>query len=140
MKPPRGVKLVSAKYIKDYLFLFTFSNQKQSLVNFEPIITHGTSLLKYLDHSKFKKINIDKVRGDIYWGKDWDMCFHIEAYYGETKITPAKQRGGRKPITDKKILLRLYVRKSIIDANGGEDSAQQKCTEFLNKQVDGAVV
>lgn len=89
MKPSKGVTLVSAKYIEDYSFLFTFSDKKQSLVDFKPIITHGTSLLKYLDYSQFKKINIDKVRGDIYWGKDWDMCFHIEAYYGETQIKSA---------------------------------------------------
>jgi len=97
MKPPKGVTLVSAKYIKDYSFLFTFSNGKESLVDFEPIIMHGESLLKFLDKAKFKKISIDKVRGDIWWGKDWDMCFHIETYYGETEIGPIGKRS--KPLT-----------------------------------------
>ena len=92
MKPPKGVTLVSAKFFKDYKFLFKFSNGKESVVGFLPIISHGTSLLQYMDISKFKKINIDKVNGDIYWGKNWDMCFHIEAYYNETVITPIKNR------------------------------------------------
>lgn len=132
MKPPKGVTLKSAKYINEYSFLFSFSNKKEFIVDFKPIIKHGTSLLKYLDYSKFKKIKIDKTHGDIYWGKDWDMCFHIDAIYGETKILPVKQKGGRKPIDDKKVLLRLYIRKSIVTANGGEAAAQDKCTEFLN--------
>lgn len=94
MKPPKGVTLTKAKYIKDYSFLFTFSNGKESLVDFEPIISHGESLRKFLDPVKFKKMNIDKARGNIWWGKNWDMCFHIETYYGETEVGPiGKHRG-----------------------------------------------
>ena len=132
MKPPKGVKLVSAKYLKDYSFLFTFSNKIESTVDFKPIISGGVSLLDYLDKSKFKKINIDYDRGDIYWGKDWDMCFHIEDYYGETKMERAKKKGGRKPVADKKILLRLYIHQSVVNSNGGVEVAQEKCTYFLN--------
>jgi hypothetical protein len=92
MKPPKGVTLVSAKYIKDYTFLFTFSNGRESLVDFTPVITHGTSLLKFLDPTKFKKINI--FNSDIYWGRNWDMCFHLHDYYGETEVGPiGKHRG-----------------------------------------------
>ena len=96
MKPPKGVTIKSAKYIKECAFLFTFSNGKESLVDFTPIITHGTSLLKFLDPTKFRKINIDKIRGDIWWGKEWDMCFHIESYYGETEVGPI---GKHRPLT-----------------------------------------
>jgi hypothetical protein len=92
MKPPKGVTIKSAKYIKECTFLFTFSNGKESLVDFTPIITHGTSFLKFLDPTKFRKINIDKIRGDIWWGKEWDMCFHIESYYGETEVGPIGKR------------------------------------------------
>jgi hypothetical protein len=135
MKPPKGVFLVRAKYIKDCSFLFTFSNGKESLVDFTPIITYGTSLLKFLEPSIFRKINIDKPTSHIYWGKNWDMCFKIEDYYGETEVAPIRQRGGRKPIADKKVLIRLYVRQSIIKANGGEDRAQQKCTQLLEAAI-----
>jgi len=135
MKPPKSVKLVSAIYFKDYKFLFTFTNQKQSIVDFKPIITHGTSLLGYLDISKFKDITINKETGDIHWGKDYDMCFHIEAYYNEKKIVPLfplKQKGGRKKIEDKIVPLRLYIRNSVVEANGGIEVMQKKCTDFAN--------
>ncbi len=92
MKPPKGVTLVSAKYVNEYKFLFTFSNGKENVTDFLPIINHGTMLLKFLDIAKFKKIIIDKERGDIFWGKDWDMCFHIESYYGVSAILPPKPK------------------------------------------------
>lgn len=135
MKPPKGVTLVSAKYHKEYMFLFSFSNGKESIVDFKPIITHGESLLDFLNIPKFKKINLDKERGDIYWGKDYDMCFHIESIYGETEIKPRiKSNAGRKPLKDKKVLLPLYVYESIIEKNGGKETAQKKCEEFLNEK------
>ena len=133
MKPPKGVTLVNAEYFKDYKYIFTFSNEKKSIVDFQLIISHGTSLLGYLDISKFKKINIDKKSGDIYWGCNWDMCFHIEAYYNEKEIIPIKKKGGRKPIADKKVLLRLYILQSVVDSHGGTEIAQEKCTKFLNE-------
>ena len=138
MKPPKGVTVVSAKHVDEYKFLFTFSNSKKFVTDFLPIINHGTMLMPYLDISKFKKIIIDKENGDIRWGKNYDMCFHIEAYYGETSILPAKQKGGRKPVDDKKVLLRLYVRQSIVNANGGNEAAQERCTEWLNNNVNAS--
>lgn len=41
---------------------------------------------------------------------------------------------GRKPLADqanKKAMLRLFVEQRIIDANGGEQSCKDKCTDFL---------
>ena len=69
MQPPKGVTLKSAKYLKEYLFLFTFSNGKESVVDFKPIISYGTSLLEYLDTAKFKKINIDKIDNNDNYSK-----------------------------------------------------------------------
>lgn len=137
MKPPKDVFLVSAQYVKDYIFRFTFSNGKESVVDFEPILTHSTGIIeRYLDIEKFKKIKIFKPRSHIYWGKDWDMCFPIGIYYGETQVLANKQRGGRKPLADKKVLLRLYVRQSIVKANGGEGVAQEKATKFLEANAE----
>ena len=45
---------------------------------------------------------------------------------------PTKPKRGRKTVEDKKILLRLYVRQSVVDAHGGQDAAQLKCTNLLN--------
>ncbi len=92
MKPPEGVVLLSAEYVENYKFRFTFSNKTQSLVDFESIILHGALLHKYLDISEFKIINIDKKTGDIDWGEG-EMVFRIEAYYNETEIAPLDQRG-----------------------------------------------
>ena len=41
---------------------------------------------------------------------------------------------GRKPLADqsnKKAMLRLFIEQRIIDANGGEQSCKDKCTDFL---------
>lgn len=41
---------------------------------------------------------------------------------------------GRKPFADqsnKKAMLRLFIEQRIIDANGGEQSCKDKCTDFL---------
>jgi hypothetical protein len=92
MKPPKGVILVSAKYAKDYKILFKFSNGKESLVDFKPIIKRDVYCKEFLDVTKFKKICIDKNKTDIYWGKDWNMCFHIETYYGEKKVIPLSRK------------------------------------------------
>lgn len=133
MKPHKNVKLISAKYQTDYKFLFVFSNGKASLVDFKPTIIHGTALNKYLDIKEFKKININTETGDIHWGKDWDMCFHIEQYYNETSVEPIKRRGGRKPIEDKKMLIRLYIRQSKIEAVGGVNAVIEKCMEAVGE-------
>lgn len=38
-----------------------------------------------------------------------------------------KETRGRKPVEDKKTALRIYVEQSLIDANGGEQSAKELC-------------
>jgi hypothetical protein len=51
----------------------------------------GTMYRKYLDVTKFKKMKIIDEWGDISWG-DWDLCFHIEGYYGEKKVIPGPKK------------------------------------------------
>ena len=41
---------------------------------------------------------------------------------------------GRKPIADKKLMLRIFVEQSVIDANGGEQSAKDECILFLKER------
>ena len=41
---------------------------------------------------------------------------------------------GRKPITDKKVMLRIFVEQSVIDANGGEQSSKDECISFLKER------
>lgn len=41
---------------------------------------------------------------------------------------------GRKPIADKKQVLRIFIEQSIIDANGGEAICNDECISFLKKR------
>lgn len=43
-----------------------------------------------------------------------------------------RKNSGRKPLADKKILLRLYILQSIVDKCGGVEPARTKATQFLN--------
>ena len=40
---------------------------------------------------------------------------------------------GRKPIADKKQVLRIFIEQSVIDANGGETICKDECISFLKK-------
>jgi hypothetical protein len=48
-----------------------------------------------------------------------------------TDTTTVKRTAGRKPLEDKKILVRVFVKKSIVEANGGIEAAQIKCAKYL---------
>jgi len=61
-----------------------------------------------------------------------EVTLFISAY-NEKEIIPIKKKGGRKPIADKKVLLRLYILQSVVDSHGGTEIAQEKCTKFLNE-------
>jgi len=41
---------------------------------------------------------------------------------------------GRKPIADKKVMLRFFIEQSYVDANGGEQTAKDECISFLKKR------
>ena len=41
---------------------------------------------------------------------------------------------GRKPIADKKVMLRMFVEQSTVDANGGEQSCKDECILFLKER------
>ena len=134
METPKNVNLIKAEYVSDYKFLFTFSNGKKCITDFYPIISYGDGCIEFLDKKKFKEIKFDKKNGHIYCGKDWDMCFSISVYYMENQVKPAKQKAGRKPVEDKKMLVRLYIHESIVNSHGGMELAQKKCTNFLNEK------
>ncbi len=91
MKVPKNVTLIKASYIGGYKYQFEFSNGVVNETDFEPFISFGESLKKFLDVSKFSKMKFTD-NGDIYWGKDWDMCFHIHSYYKESKVIPLTQK------------------------------------------------
>ena len=41
---------------------------------------------------------------------------------------------GRKPIADKKVMLRIFVEQSTVDLNGGEQSCKDESILFLKER------
>jgi hypothetical protein len=42
-----------------------------------------------------------------------------------------KSLAGRKPVEDKKVVVNLFIRQSLLDAKGGKEAIQSQCYEFL---------
>lgn len=50
-------------------------------------------------------------------------------------LKPRKSNAGRKPVADKKLLIRLFIPESVIEANGGMDKVREICTELLTTRA-----
>jgi len=70
----------NAEYIKGYQIKLVFSDQKESIINFEPFLKHSQNPMtrKFLDIDEFKKFKIEY--GDLIWN-DYEMCFPIIDLY-----------------------------------------------------------
>jgi hypothetical protein len=79
---------------------------------------------KYKTIDVFKKFKIEN--GNIVWGKNWDLIFKIDKLYKNTISV------GRKSVSDKVVLVRLYVKESVIEKNGGIEAINDKCHSLLN--------
>ena len=42
-----------------------------------------------------------------------------------------KSSAGRKPVEDKKVVVNLFIRQSVLDAKGGKEEVKKQCYEFL---------
>ena len=47
------------------------------------------------------------------------------------------EKRGRKPVTDKKKQLTVYINQSVIDLAGGKETAKNLIIHYLNKIVNG---
>jgi hypothetical protein len=47
------------------------------------------------------------------------------------------EKRGRKPVTDKKKQLTVYINESVIDLAGGKETAKNKIIKFLNSIANG---
>lgn len=74
-----NIQITNAKYLKDYLIEIFFSDGKINKINFEKFISNYHAYPKYRDIEKFKQFKIEN--GNIVWGKNWDIIFHIEDLY-----------------------------------------------------------
>lgn len=75
------IRVTDALYLSGYKVLITFSDNTQQTVDFQEFLQNHPhpQFYQYLDLKKFRKFNIQ--RGNIVWGKDWDLIFPVEELY-----------------------------------------------------------
>lgn len=123
-----GITILRAKHISKYKIQIFFSDGYVNIFDYESLVMRGHGeCLPYIKISEFKKFKICDYNIGIEWGENGDLALPLHTIYEKQKVSWS----GRKPVSDKKQLLRLYVNESIINANGGVEECQQKCTEFL---------
>jgi hypothetical protein len=79
MKQP--IFINKAVYVSDLIVELSFNDGNIKKVNFEPFFSKHShpQYDKYQKKSNFKKFFIEK--GNIVWGKNWDLIFPIEMLY-----------------------------------------------------------
>jgi hypothetical protein len=80
------LKITDAEYVSDFKVRITFSDSTIQIVNFQEFLNQNPHPQhdKYRDLKHFKNFRIE--RGNIVWGKDWDLIFPIEQLHsGEIK-------------------------------------------------------
>ncbi|CAG5071408.1 hypothetical protein DYBT9623_03437 [Dyadobacter sp. CECT 9623] len=75
------IELTDATYLSEYRILVKFSDENERIVDFEEFLTKHShpQFNKYRQPAQFKKFKIE--RGNLVWGKDWDLIFPVEQLY-----------------------------------------------------------
>jgi len=86
----RNLKITKAKYVGAYKINLIFSDNRESIVDFQGFLESSShpEIKKYLNQNKFKRFNI--VNGDLMWG-DYELIFPI-ADLSKGKITHKKKK------------------------------------------------
>ncbi|MFV0344748.1 MAG: DUF2442 domain-containing protein [Bacteroidales bacterium] len=81
------LKIISAKYLSDYVIRLKFHDGIKRIVDFEPFLSQSfhTSIKKYLDKEMFSKFEL--VNGNLNWN-DYDLIFPISDLY-RGQISPS---------------------------------------------------
>ncbi|MFB6307491.1 MAG: DUF2442 domain-containing protein [Flavobacteriales bacterium] len=77
------IEIQKAEYLVDYKIKFTFSDNKERIVDFESFLkkAKNPATRKYLELYNFRNFHLEY--GDIVWG-DHEMCFPIwDLYQGQ---------------------------------------------------------
>jgi hypothetical protein len=79
-RPTKLIKVLKAKYLKDYVVRITFSDGQDRAVDFKPFLTNSghPEIKKFLKESNFKKFKI--IGGNVNWD-DYKLIFPIEDLY-----------------------------------------------------------
>ena len=100
----KAIKIISAKYLKDYKIEFTFNNGRVSILDFYSFLSapnQNPMSSKYLDKGKFRKFEILDGR-DISWNR-YEMCFPFEVI----------RKGGVLPPPDRAKIKRIAEQYAI---------------------------
>lgn len=75
------MEVANAKYLSGYKVLIRFSDKTEKEIDFEPFLNHNPhpQYDKYRQISRFRKFKVE--RGNIVWGKDWDLIFPVQELY-----------------------------------------------------------
>ncbi|OGU15770.1 MAG: hypothetical protein A2X61_02465 [Ignavibacteria bacterium GWB2_35_12] len=76
----RAVKIIDAKYLKDYKIQLVFNDKVKKIIDFYNLLINSNypNEKKYLDKNNFIQFRIDL--GDLIWN-DFDMCFQAKNLY-----------------------------------------------------------
>ncbi len=74
-----NIQITNAKYLKDYLIEITFLDGKINKIDFKEFISNYHAYPEYRDIERFKLFKIEN--GNIVWGTNWDIIFHLEDLY-----------------------------------------------------------
>ncbi|OFX55448.1 MAG: hypothetical protein A2046_12265 [Bacteroidetes bacterium GWA2_30_7] len=90
-----GTSVVGAKYISGYKVKLTYSDGKVNIVDFEYFVMKLKGYYaRYKDIDEFQKFYIDN--GNIVWGENWDLIFHINSLYYNRFHKPGRKASKNK--------------------------------------------
>ena len=75
------ITAISASHASAYKVLLAFNDGTKRIVDFRDFLEHKShpQFTPYKDLKNFKKFRIE--RGNVVWGKDWDLIFPVEELY-----------------------------------------------------------
>jgi hypothetical protein len=79
-RPGKVIKVVRARYLKDYVLRIFFDNGEERVVDFKPFLTKSRhpAIIKYRKDSVFRKFKVQG--GNINWN-DYDLIFPVSDLY-----------------------------------------------------------
>lgn len=109
-------KIASVEHAGGYKLKFTFSDGHVNVYDYEPIVMQDREeYVQYRSLDAFMKFTILEGEKEIAWGDDWDIIVPFYHIYFKSGL----EKMGRKKVADKIVILRVPVRQSVIDKNGG---------------------
>lgn len=86
-----GLSIVKADYINGFKVLVSFSNGKQKIIDFYPLLSKTLKgyYTKYLLPANFKKFIVSN--GNIFWGDNEEVIFPVSVLYNSKNGVTQKE-------------------------------------------------